>query len=113
MTIIQQLKRALSVGLLLAASAPLASCIPPVAVGVRAAIPPDAAQTCDVQCQMIGMRLSAAAIMAGQVGCVCQYGPQARAGVDTSAATVAGMATIMLQHAQAIAAAQAQARRRM
>ena len=49
--------------------------------GQRCRFPPDAGQTCARHCQTIGMRLSAVAIMAENVGCVCQPAgaPAARA----------------------------------
>jgi hypothetical protein len=46
------------------------------------------------------MRLSAVAIMANNVGCVCQYPsgqPAAPAAIDETGSSTAGMATIMLQ----------------
>lgn len=69
-------------------------------VGSRAEVPEDAGVTCRAQCQRVGMELSAMAIMANNVGCVCtargQGDPTTSAG-----ATTAGMATLMLQEQDA------------
>jgi hypothetical protein len=103
MTIIGRSRRVLSVGLLLAAAAPLASCMATVGVNSMS-IPRNAAQTCDRHCQTIGMRLSAVAIMAENVGCVCQFVPQPQASAGEAgelATPIAGMATIVLQAAAA------------
>jgi len=99
---------------LLAASLPLAACT--ATVGVRAySIPPDAAKTCAAHCQTIGMQLSAVAIMAENVGCVCQYAaaPKAGAGAAGEFGTPAGgMAAVAAQEAAAAAMAQQQQQRR-
>ena len=59
-------------------------------------IPSDAAGICEQQCQQIGLHMSAVAIMADTIGCVCQAAaPVATA--DNAGATAAGMATIMFQ----------------
>jgi hypothetical protein len=55
----------------MAAVLSLSACMATVGVDARS-IPTDAAQTCARHCQTIGMRLSAVAIMAENVGCVCQ-----------------------------------------
>jgi hypothetical protein len=71
-------------------------------VGVdHASIPADAAQTCARHCQSIGMRLSAVAIMAENVGCVCQHAsdPATPTTAGELSAPSAGMATIAMQRA--------------
>jgi hypothetical protein len=84
----------------------VASCT--ATVGVRnASLPRDAAQTCAGHCQTIGMRLSAVAIMAENVGCVCQFPAQPGAGPNAAGeygTPTAGMATIAVQQAAAAAA---------
>src|SRR5690349_10974924 len=66
-------------------------------------IPSDAAGTCEAQCQQIGLHMTAVAIMAETLGCVCQAtdagGAPGAAG--NAGATSAGMATIMFQEAAA------------
>lgn len=67
-------------------------------VGSEIAVPPDAAQMCAEQCEAIELRMTAVAIMANTVGCVCQ--PRSATGADVAhqtASTAAGMSTIMLQ----------------
>jgi hypothetical protein len=85
-----------SLGLLLAVL-PLGACMAPVGVSGRT-IPTNAAKICAGHCRTIGMTLSAVAIMAENVGCVCQ----AASDKDEEAAgelstPAAGMATIALQ----------------
>ena len=95
------------VGLLMALLS-LSACMATVGVDARS-IPPDAAQTCARHCQTIGMRLSAVAIMAENVGCVCQP-----AGAPAASAPAAGefgtppggMTTIAAQQAAAAVALQ-------
>ncbi len=41
-------------------------------VGSTLTVPGDAGQTCTNHCQSIGMHLSAVAIMANNVGCICE-----------------------------------------
>jgi len=61
-------------------------------------IPPDAAHQCKNQCESVGLDLSAVAIMAGTIGCVCEVRhSKAGNGGDRAASTSAGMATIMMQ----------------
>jgi hypothetical protein len=58
-------------------------------------LPSDAAQTCAGYCAQLDLELSAVAIMASNVGCICQ--PKNAGTVETSASAVAGgMTTIML-----------------
>jgi hypothetical protein len=62
-------------------------------------VPEDAASNCASQCESIGLRLGAVALMANTVGCVCQLptpGMQ-RAALSESGTITAGMATIMMQ----------------
>jgi hypothetical protein len=58
----------------------------------------DAAGICEQQCQRIGLHMTAVAIMAETVGCVCQASAPAAA-ADNAGASSAGMATIMIQAA--------------
>ena len=108
MTNTKGIKGMLPIGLLLAALS-LAGCMATVGVN-NVSIPPDAALTCGRHCQTIGMRLSAVAIMANNVGCVCQTAAEPRAsaeaagqfgtppaGVTTIAAQQAAVAAIALQ----------------
>lgn len=60
-------------------------------------VPPDAARVCKRHCATIGLELGAVAIMANNVGCICQ--PK-NAIASQPASTAAGMATIMLQEQQ-------------
>lgn len=82
-----------------------AGCVAPVGVGGPVSIPPNAAATCAGQCSSIGMELSAVAIMANNVGCVCQRreGTASTGGSvgDQTGATAAGMATIAMQEEEA------------
>ena len=71
----------------------VAGCTAPVGSSLR--VPHDATDTCRTLCARIGLELSAVAIMASNVGCVCQEHRQASA-MDREAVT-AGMATILLQ----------------
>ena len=111
MTNTKVIKGMLQVGLLLAAM-PLAACV--ATVGVRGvSIPPDAAQTCGRHCQTIGMQLSAVAIMADNVGCVCQAAAEPRASADAAGqlgTPPAGVMTIAAQEAAAAMALQQQQR---
>lgn len=87
----------------LAALLPLASCMATVGVS-NFKIPPDAGKTCAGHCQEIGMQLSAVAIMADNVGCVCQYAAQPRASADTAGqfgTPAGGMTAIAAQEAAA------------
>ena len=76
-------------------------------VGVNAVtVPRNAAQTCAFHCQSIGLQLAAVAIMANNVGCVCQPGAAPPAAPPTAGmltAPAAGMATIAMQEAAAAA----------
>ncbi|NLE85214.1 MAG: hypothetical protein GX607_02330 [Myxococcales bacterium] len=65
-------------------------------------IPSNSASICARQCRSIGLQVTAVAIMANNVGCVCQHGSQASVGSDLvaqSSTTAAGMSTIMMQDA--------------
>ena len=78
-------------------------CVAPVGVSTLS-IPRDAGNVCVGQCASIGMGLSAVAIMANNIGCVCQgrAGAPAPAPATTGAASAtAGMVTIsMIQREQ-------------
>jgi hypothetical protein len=65
-------------------------------VGSDIKVPPDAADTCETHCRAIGLRLTAVAIMASNVGCVCQQAGE-KSAAPGGEASAAGMATIMLQ----------------
>ncbi len=65
-------------------------------------IPSNSASTCAHQCRSIGLQVTAVAIMANNVGCVCQHRSQASVDSDLvaqSSTTAAGMSTIMMQDA--------------
>jgi hypothetical protein len=100
--------RALVLGIALGV-VPLGACVAPVGVS-NVSIPKDAAETCARHCRTIGMRLTAVAIMAQNVGCVCQGGAEPATGGDEVgelSTPAAGMATIAAQQAAAAAAVQA------
>lgn len=77
----------------------LSGCTAPV--GSNLEVPQDAASTCQDHCQSIGMRLTAVAIMANNVGCVCE--PRDASASNSSAvrqqssATAGGMTAIAIQ----------------
>jgi len=75
----------------------IAGCMAPVGSSLR--VPRDATDTCRRLCAEVGLEMSAVAIMANNVGCVCQehrQGSRAAASADREAVT-AGMATILLE----------------
>ena len=81
--------------------APLAGCgVAPVGVSGAISIPHDARNVCSQQCGTIGMNLSAVAIMANNIGCVCQTGAGAPPVATTGASSAAGMATISMLEEQ-------------
>jgi hypothetical protein len=104
---------------LVLAALSLTACMAPVGTSGVIYVPPDAAQTCARHCQTIGMQLTAVAIMASNVGCVCQHPAPAGSaaasssraapgsadrrsfgvheGAPESATTTAGMATILME----------------
>jgi hypothetical protein len=104
---------------LVLAALSLTACMAPVGTSGIVSVPPDAAQSCAQHCQTIGMRLTAVAIMANNVGCVCQSpapagspaGSSSRAdpgstdrrlfglnvGATESATTTAGMVAILME----------------
>ena len=75
---------------------PLAGCVAPVGVSGSFSIPHDAGNVCAQQCRTIGMNLSAVAIMANNVGCVCQPSVGAPPVATLGASSAAGMATISM-----------------
>jgi hypothetical protein len=104
---------------LLLAALSLTACMAPVGTSGVVSVPPDAAQSCTRHCQTIGMRLTAVAIMANNVGCVCQSPAPAGSAAESSsraaprstdrssfgvneeatesATTTAGMAAILME----------------
>lgn len=72
----------------------LPGCLTPVGTS-GFTVPSDAQNQCQSHCRSIGMSLSAVAIMANNVGCICQVSGHARSGLGS--AVSAGMATIMIQ----------------
>lgn len=73
-------------------------CVPPATVGTgHQTIPKDAKNTCFNQCAELSMELTAVALMAGNVGCVCQPNGSGQATLGTAPA---GMATIALLEEQ-------------
>ena len=79
---------------------PLAGCMAPVGVSNGWTVPNDAGNVCTQQCRTIGMNLSAVAIMANNIGCVCQTGAGSAPVATTGASSAAGMATISMLNAQ-------------
>lgn len=82
----------------------MSACNAAVGVSGGVQVPRDAATTCAEHCSSLGLQLSAVAIMANNVGCVCQPrngAPVAATASDYSAGTSAGMATIAMQQAEA------------
>lgn len=65
-------------------------------VGSELEVPEDAGQTCADHCQSIGMRLTAVAIMANNVGCVCEVAPDSAIPVSHHTSTAAGGMTAVL-----------------
>jgi hypothetical protein len=63
-------------------------------------IPTNAAAMCESQCQQAGLHMTALAIMAETIGCVCQR-DASDSSSDNAGASAAGMATIMIQQEQA------------
>jgi hypothetical protein len=83
------------------------ACTAPVGSSIN--VPSNAASTCETHCRDIGLELSAVAIMANNVGCICER-PKAPAATGQRGESVtAGMATIMLQQAEADRQARANA----
>jgi hypothetical protein len=78
---------------------PLAGCVAPVGVSALS-IPHDAGNVCSQQCRSIGMSLSAVAIMANNIGCVCQTGPGAPPVATSAASSAGGMATLSILSGQ-------------
>ena len=68
----------------------LTACMAPVGTSGVISVPPDAAQSCAQHCQTIGMRLTAVAIMANNVGCVCQSPAPAGSPAGSSSRTAPG-----------------------
>ncbi|MEM1030909.1 MAG: hypothetical protein AAF928_11400 [Myxococcota bacterium] len=91
-TLVRQIAATLIAGLVLLATGCMAR------VGSDISVPPDAARTCSEQCEDIGLQMTAVAIMANTVGCVCQP-RETEGGVNRAAATgvAAGLTTIGLQ----------------
>jgi hypothetical protein len=107
MTKTNGIKGMAQVGLLLPVLAvlPLTGCVATVGVS-QVSIPANSAQICDRHCQTIGMRLSAVAIMAENVGCVCQAAAAPTASAEAAGAfgtPAGGMTTIAAQQAAALA----------
>ena len=78
-------------------------------VGSNLQVPSNATSTCEAHCRSIGLELSAVAIMASHVGCVCQRATSPQAASDHGESVTAGMATIMLQEEQQAAQRRQQA----
>src|ERR1700752_4046386 len=73
----------------------IAGCMAPVGSSLR--VPSDARDTCRRLCAGIGLQMSAVAIMASNVGCVCQEHRQGSQSAADREAVTAGMATILLE----------------
>ncbi len=82
--------RGLSLALFLATG-----CTATVGTSGAVSVPADARKTCELHCQKIGMGLGAVAIMANNVGCICDLG--GRAAQASTSAVSAGMATLFVQ----------------
>lgn len=67
-------------------------CVAPVGAS-SLSVPKDGASECASQCAVMGLRLSAVAIMANHIGCVCQPAASAQAQGE-NAVGPAGMATL-------------------
>jgi hypothetical protein len=65
-------------------------------VGSSLTVPDDAGQTCKDHCSAIGMTLSAVAIMANNVGCICEPVGNSDGAVAREASSVAGGMTVVL-----------------
>jgi hypothetical protein len=78
----------------------LAGCVAPVGVSSAFSIPNDAGNVCSQQCRTIGMNLSAVAIMANNIGCVCQTRSATPPVATSAASSAAGMATITMLNQQ-------------
>lgn len=74
-------------------------CVAPVGAS-DTKIPKDGASQCASQCAEMGLRLSAVAIMANNVGCVCQPPPSGQASRGENAVGPAGMATLLMLEQQ-------------
>ena len=70
----------------------LSACAAPVGVTGPMVVPADAGETCRAQCATIGFDLSAVAIMANNVGCVCQ--PKGSVGAPVTAAVEGAMTAL-------------------
>ena len=73
----------------------ISGCAAPV--GSKLKVPQDAATQCAEHCASIGMVLSAVAIMANNVGCVCQPQPGTASASEYSAATAGGISAILME----------------
>ncbi|NUP06784.1 MAG: hypothetical protein HOW73_12080 [Polyangiaceae bacterium] len=100
--------RRLEVRGILAIAVFVSACKATVGVGGMVDVPSDSATTCKTHCESIGMKLGAVAIMANNVGCVCQPPDQP---APSNAAVTAGMATIAMQDAEEARRRAAQQRR--
>ena len=92
----------------------LSACNAAVGVSGVVNVPPDAAKTCASHCAGLGLQLSAVAIMANNVGCVCQPRSNATGAVAANygAGTTAGMATLAMQEVEEEQRAQQRSTRR-
>ena len=72
----------------------LNGCVAAVGTTGFVAVPPDATTTCQKHCATIGLSLSAVAIMANNVGCICE---REVSSPDGGASAAAGMVTLMIQ----------------
>jgi hypothetical protein len=93
--------RALSVLTALLVSSLLVGCVPGlVSAAGSSSVPTDGASQCADQCGKMGLRLSAVAVMAHHLGCVCEVSPAGAPVAPGSAGkqslAPAGMATLAL-----------------
>ena len=71
------------------------ACVTPV--GTQAPLSKETKAKCEEQCESIGLRLAAVAIMANTAGCVCQEAGDVSTSLESSSSVTAGMATLVLQ----------------
>jgi hypothetical protein len=72
----------------------VSACVATVGIGRGTSIPEDATTRCEKHCGTIGLELSAVAIMANNLGCICERTVPTEA---RGASAAAGMVTLMLQ----------------
>src|SRR5262245_27685538 len=95
------IRHALGVVLLLGVSS-LTGCEATVGAAGVVSVPPNSAAICAGHCHSIGLQLSAVAIMASNVGCVCQRPgtpPQSPTAAGETGTPIGGMTALLMQQA--------------